>query len=79
MARQALNTYLEPHQKASLERIARRKRVSQAAVVREAIAEYVVRHDGEHTGRSAADAWAALLGGSYDGDGTRNDPDDIYR
>jgi predicted transcriptional regulator len=79
MARQALNTYLEPDQKATLERIARRKRVSQATVVREAIAEYVVRHDGEPTRGSVADAWAALLGGSYDGNGKRNDPDDIYR
>ncbi|MGB8298357.1 MAG: CopG family transcriptional regulator [Polyangia bacterium] len=79
MARQALNTYLEPQQKVSLERIARRRRVSQATVVREAIAEYVVRHEGESAGRPAAEAWAALLAGSYSGDGKRNDPDDIYR
>jgi predicted transcriptional regulator len=79
MAKQALNTYLEPHQKGSLERIARRRRVSQATVVREAIAEYVVRHDGEHAGQSVTETWNALLAGSYDGDGKRNDPDDIYR
>lgn len=79
MARQALNTYLEPRQKVSLERIARRRRVSQASVVREAIAEYVVRHEGEYADRPVAEAWGALLAGSYDGDGKRNDPDDIYR
>jgi predicted transcriptional regulator len=79
MAKQALNTYLEPLQKVSLERIARRRQVSQAAVVREAIAEYVVRHDGEYADRPVAEAWVALLAGSYDGDGKRNNPDDIYR
>jgi len=79
MARQALNTYLEPQQKVSLERIARQRRVSQATVVRDAITEYVVRHEGEYASRPVAEAWAELLAGSYDGDGKRNDPDDIYR
>jgi predicted transcriptional regulator len=79
MAKQALNTYLEPEQKVGLERIARRRGVSQATVVREAIAEYVVHHSEEFQARPVAEAWAALLGGSYSGDGKRNDPDDIYR
>jgi len=79
MAKQALNTYLDPGQKAGLERIARRRGVSQATVVREAVAEYVVHHGGEAAARPVADAWAALLAGVYEGDGKRNDPDDIYR
>jgi predicted transcriptional regulator len=79
MGKQALNTYLEPEQKLRLERIARRRKVSQATVVREAIAEYVLRHDPEEPARPIDDAWERLLGGYYRGDGRPNDHDDIYR
>ena len=79
MGKQALNTYLEPEQKLRLEQIASRRKVSQATVVREAIAEYVLRHHPEQPSRSAEEAWARLLGGYYDGDGRPNDHDDIYR
>jgi predicted transcriptional regulator len=79
MGKTALNTYLEPGQKDRLERIAKRKGVSQAAVVREAIDEYVARHDTDAAPVDPAKAWEALLGGVYDGDGTANDHDDIYK
>lgn len=78
MGKQALNTYVEPEQKARLERIARRRRVSQATLVREAIAEYITRHDTEGTEVPAEDAWRRLLAGYYAGSGARNDHDDIY-
>jgi hypothetical protein len=77
MSKLTLNTYVEPEQKESLARIARRRRVSQATIVREAIAEYVSRHDATDM-PAAADAWRRLLGGYYSGSGRRNDPDDIY-
>ena len=79
MGKQALNTYLEPEQKLRLERIARRRKVSQATVVREAITEYVVRHDPDEPGRPADEAWERMLGGYYAGAGKSNDHDDIYR
>jgi predicted transcriptional regulator len=79
MGKQALNTYLDPGQKQGLERIARRRKVSQAAIVREAVDEYVRRHDSDQPTRSVEDAWAGLLGGYYSGDGRRNDHNDIYR
>lgn len=79
MGKQALNTYLEPDQKVRLERIARRRKVSQATVVREAIAEYVSRYDSDVPGPSVEDAWKRLRDGYYAGDGTPNDHDDIYR
>jgi predicted transcriptional regulator len=78
MGKQALNTYVEPYQKARLERIARRRRVSQATLVREAIAEFIARHDAEGPEGSVEDAWGRMLGGYYSGSGAPNDPDDIY-
>jgi predicted transcriptional regulator len=78
MGKQALNTYVEPEQKAGLERIARRRQVSQATLVREAIAEYITRHDSEGPATSVDDAWRRLLAGYYVGSGARNDHDDIY-
>jgi predicted transcriptional regulator len=78
MGKQALNTYVEPEQKARLERIAKRRHVSQATLVREAIEEYVARHDQEGREPSVDDAWRGLLAGYYAGPGTRNDHDDIY-
>jgi len=77
MQKVALNTYLEAEQKAQLEEIAAGRGVSQATVVREAIAEYVARRHP----RSAVDSgvgWERLLGGYYDGNGQPNDHDDIY-
>lgn len=79
MAKQALNTYVEPEQKIRLERIARRRGVSQATLVREAIEEYVARHDSDGVEASADEAWGRLLRGYYAGSGARNDHDDIYR
>jgi len=79
MGKQALNTYLEPDQKARLERIARRRKVSQATIVREAIEEYVRRHDADEPARPVDEAWARLLAGYYSGSGRPNDHDDIYR
>jgi len=79
MGKQALNTYLEPGQKLRLERIARRRKVSQATIVREAIEEYVRRHDADEPARSVDEAWVRLLGGYYSGNGRPNDHDDIYR
>jgi predicted DNA-binding protein len=79
MSKTALNTYLEPEQKLRLEKIAKRRGVSQATVVREAIDEYVERHDADVPRRPAAQAWEAIWSGVYDGDGTPNDHDDIYR
>lgn len=78
MGKQALNTYVEAEQKARLERIARRRRVSQATLVREAIEEYVARHDQEGPEPSVEEAWQRLLGGYYAGSGARNDHDDVY-
>jgi predicted DNA-binding protein len=78
MGKQALNTYLEPEQKARLERIAKRRRVSQATLVREAIGDYITRHDHEGPEPSIDDAWRRLLTGYYAGSGARNDHDDIY-
>jgi predicted transcriptional regulator len=78
MAKQALNTYLEPHQKARLERIARRRRVSQATLVREAIADFIARHDAEGPEVPVEEAWSRMLAGYYVGSGARNDADDIY-
>jgi hypothetical protein len=78
MAKHALNTYLEPWQKARLERIAAHRRVSQATIVREAIEEYVGRHDPDAQPEPAHELWARVLQGVYDGDGSVNDHDDIY-
>jgi predicted transcriptional regulator len=78
MGKQALNTYVEPEQKARLERIARRRRVSQATLVREAIQEYITRHDHEGVEPSVDDAWHRLAAGYYAGSGARNDHDDVY-
>jgi hypothetical protein len=52
--------------------------VSQATLVREAIAEYVLRHDVDTAERSPEEAWARLLDGYYSGSGEPNDHDDIY-
>jgi predicted transcriptional regulator len=79
MGKQALYAYLEADQKARLERIARRRKVSQATIVREAIEEYVRRHDAEEPARSVDEAWVRLLGGYYASNGKPNDHDDIYR
>ena len=79
MGKQALNTYLEPDQKLQLERIARARKVSQATVVREAIAQYVSMHGPDEPTRTAAQARTRLLGGYYAGDRRANDHDDIYR
>jgi predicted transcriptional regulator len=78
MSKLTLNTYVEPEQKERLERLARRRKVSQATIVREAISEYVARHDSEGEHASATDAWERLFAGYYSGNGRRNDPDDIY-
>jgi predicted transcriptional regulator len=78
MGKQALNTYVEPEQKERLERIAKRRKVSQATLVREAIAEYVLRHDVDTAERSPEEAWARLLDGYYSGSGEPNHHDDIY-
>lgn len=79
MARQALNTYLEPEQKQRLERMAQRRGVPQAVLVREAIVAYLERDDPSASSIPAEEAWERLLGGYYDGDGRRNDHDDIYQ
>ncbi|HEY4157811.1 MAG TPA: CopG family transcriptional regulator [Polyangiaceae bacterium] len=79
MGKRALNTYLEPRQKVRLERLARRRKTSQATVVREAIEEYLGRHAPEQKTRSVDAAWECLLGGYYSGDGNANDHDDIYK
>jgi predicted transcriptional regulator len=78
MSKHALNTYLEPWQKARLERIAERRKVSQATIVREAIEEYVARHDTEAQQVPAPELWARLLHGAYEGEGSVNEHDDIY-
>jgi Ribbon-helix-helix protein, copG family len=78
MSKHALNTYLEPWQKARLERIAERRKVSQATIVREAIEEYVARHDGGAQEEPAPELWTRVLGGLYEGSGSANDHDDIY-
>jgi predicted DNA-binding protein len=78
MSKHALNTYLEPWQKARLERIAERRKVSQATIVREAIEEYVARHDAEAQQVPAQELWARMFHGVYEGHGAANDHDDIY-
>ncbi len=78
MQKVALNTYLEADQKTRLEEIAASRGVSQATLVREAIAEYVARRHPRAGGESPAAAWGRLLSGYYEGDGTPNDHDDIY-
>jgi predicted DNA-binding protein len=78
MSKRALNTYLEGWQKARLERIAERRKVSQATIVREAIEEYVARHDADAQQEPAQEIWARMLHGIYKGDGSANDHDDIY-
>jgi predicted DNA-binding protein len=78
MAKHVLNTYLEPWQKARLERIAAQRKVSQATIVREAIEEYVGRHDPDARPEPAQQLWERVLDGVYDGDGSANHHDDIY-
>lgn len=78
MSKHALNTYLEPEQKVRLERIARRRNVSQATIVREAIQAYVGQHDPDTSTEPSEAIWQRLFAGGYDGPGTPNDHDDIY-
>ncbi len=79
MSKHALNTYLEPEQKTRLERMAARRKVSQATIVREAIDEYIRHHDLDASLAEPQEAWDRLLGGYFAGDGAANDHDDIYR
>jgi predicted transcriptional regulator len=78
MGKQALHTYVDPEQKRRIERIARRRRISLATIIREAIGEYIARHDMQGVEGAADEAWARLLDGYYDGSGARNAADDIY-
>ncbi len=78
MQKVALNTYLEADQKVRLEELAASRGVSQATLVREAIAEYVARRHVGVDDEPPEAAWGRVLSGYYAGDGTPNDHDDIY-
>jgi predicted DNA-binding protein len=78
MPRTALNIRVESEQKLRLERLAARRKVSQATIVREAVQEYMDRHEAVPAARGAKAIWHRLTGGYYSGDGRRNRHDDIY-